>query len=194
MIMGHICMSVSVGNYHLHCQGKQRLSCSTTLFSFFKFHVALPLIAGKVNALAKVLVTVGGTRSCLTLVKGKGRHVHVFANLPQNSPGESMILFSVWWFCSLIVASSVLVCRMPTCRATCLARWRLQPPTSTRDDVSCCKQTICLNLRYDAVLPEWCQPPGGTQWLCGDHRSCHWHAGRSLRLLRMFHLDCFQRV
>ena len=57
--MGHIYMSVSVGNYHLHRQGKQRLSCSTTLFSFFKFHVALPLIAGKVNALAKVLVTVG---------------------------------------------------------------------------------------------------------------------------------------
>ena len=36
----------------------------------------------------KVLVTVGGTRSRLTLVKGKGKHVHVLANLPQHSP---------WW-------------------------------------------------------------------------------------------------
>ena len=72
-------------------------------------------------------------------------------------PGESMFLFSVWWFCSLIVASSALVCRMQTCRATCLARWRSQPPTSTRDDVSCCKQTIRLNLPYDAVLPQWCR-------------------------------------
>ena len=167
--MGHICVSVSVGNCHLHRQGRGCLVRQLYLV-FFKFHVALPLIAGKINALAKVLVTVGGTRSCLTLVKGKGKRVHVLANLPQNSPWwihdfvqRVVILLPDCGFLRLGVQDADMSRNMPgkvkVAAPNLHKRWRvvLQADHLPQSAVQCCAARVVSATWWHAVTVWW--PP-----------------------------------